>query len=117
MRHKDRIPDLLEWKRLPDHFYFSKFFDPYIKREFEVIRTVNVNNSEQFEIHSWSIFYTWLIVSHSSLYCQRCFDAPLRIPDHRARDGSRFDRRLPNLLLLPPMVFFPRFCQMRVSLL
>nr|AAN75157.2 ZNF1 [Cryptococcus neoformans var. grubii] len=44
VRHKDRIPDLLEWKRLPDHFYFSKFFDPYIKREFEVIRTVNVNN-------------------------------------------------------------------------
>lgn len=56
MRHKDRIPDLLEWKRLPDHFYFTKFFDPYIKREFEVIRTANVNNSEQFEIQSWSIF-------------------------------------------------------------
>nr|AAN75616.2 ZNF1 [Cryptococcus neoformans var. neoformans] len=44
VRHKDRIPDLLEWKRLPDHFYFTKFFDPYIKREFEVIRTANVNN-------------------------------------------------------------------------
>lgn len=49
MRHKDRIPDLLEWKRLPDHFYFAKFFDPYIKREFDVIRTADVNNSEQFE--------------------------------------------------------------------
>nr|AAV28764.1 ZNF1p [Cryptococcus gattii] len=44
VRHKDRIPDLLEWKRLPDHFYFAKFFDPYIKREFDVIRTADVNN-------------------------------------------------------------------------
>jgi hypothetical protein len=46
VRHKDRIDDLLAWKRLPDHFYYIKFFDPYIKREFEVIRTENVNNSE-----------------------------------------------------------------------
>nr|AEG78625.1 ZNF1 [Cryptococcus gattii] len=44
VRHKDRIPDLLEWKRSPDHFYFVKFFDPYIKREFEVIRTASVSN-------------------------------------------------------------------------
>ncbi|OCF37587.1 hypothetical protein I316_00713 [Kwoniella heveanensis BCC8398] len=44
VRHKDRIDDLLKWKKLPDHFYFVKFFDPYIKREFEVIRTEMVNN-------------------------------------------------------------------------
>ncbi|RSH90248.1 putative PHD type zinc finger protein with BAH domain-containing protein [Saitozyma podzolica] len=44
VRHKDRIDDLIAWKRLPDHFYFIKYFDPYIKREFEVIRTENVNN-------------------------------------------------------------------------
>ncbi|WVQ84001.1 hypothetical protein IAT38_006146 [Cryptococcus sp. DSM 104549] len=44
VRHKDRVDDLLAWKRLPDHFYFAKFFDPYIKREFEVIRTETVNN-------------------------------------------------------------------------
>lgn len=49
MRHKDRIPDLLEWKRSPDHFYFVKFFDPYIKREFEVIRTASVNNGGLFK--------------------------------------------------------------------
>jgi hypothetical protein len=36
---------LIAWKKLPDHFYFVKYFDPYIKREFEVIRTENVNNS------------------------------------------------------------------------
>lgn len=45
VRHKDRIEDLLAWKRRPDHFYFVKFFDPYIKREFEVLRTENVHNS------------------------------------------------------------------------
>ncbi|WRT65032.1 uncharacterized protein IL334_001974 [Kwoniella shivajii] len=44
VRHKDRIDDLLKWKKLPDHFYFVKFYDPYIKREFEVIRTEGVNN-------------------------------------------------------------------------
>nr|XP_031861887.1 uncharacterized protein CI109_002716 [Kwoniella shandongensis]KAA5528959.1 hypothetical protein CI109_002716 [Kwoniella shandongensis] len=44
VRHKDRIDDLLKWKKLPDHFYFHKFFDPYIKREFEVIRTESANN-------------------------------------------------------------------------
>lgn len=45
MRHKDKIPDLIAWKHTPDHFYFHKFFDPYSKREYEVVRTVTVNNS------------------------------------------------------------------------
>lgn len=45
VRHKDRIDDLLAWKKRPDHFYFIKYFDPYIKREFEVLRTVNATNS------------------------------------------------------------------------
>ena len=45
VRHRDRIEDLIKWKRLPDHFYFAKFFDPYIKREYDVIRTENVKNS------------------------------------------------------------------------
>ncbi|OCF76650.1 hypothetical protein I204_02349 [Kwoniella mangroviensis CBS 8886] len=44
VRHKDRIEDLLKWKKSPDHFYFVKFYDPYIKRDFEVIRTEAVNN-------------------------------------------------------------------------
>ncbi|ORX34360.1 hypothetical protein BD324DRAFT_635569 [Kockovaella imperatae] len=44
VRHKDRIEDLIKWKRLPDHFYFAKFFDPYIRKEYEVIRTENVRN-------------------------------------------------------------------------
>lgn len=31
---------------MPDHFYFFRFFDPYIKREYEVVRTESVANSE-----------------------------------------------------------------------
>lgn len=46
VRHKDRIEDVIKWKKLPDHFYFVKYFDPYIKREFEVLRTEAVNNSQ-----------------------------------------------------------------------
>lgn len=45
VRHKDKISDLIAWKHTPDHFYFHKFFDPYSKREYEVVRTVTVNNS------------------------------------------------------------------------
>ena len=45
VRHKDRIQDLIKWKSLPDHFYFVKYFDPYIKREYEVLRTESANNS------------------------------------------------------------------------
>jgi hypothetical protein len=51
VRHKDRIDNLLAWKKMPDHFYFTKFFDPYIKREYEVLRTESVQNSESVK---WS---------------------------------------------------------------
>lgn len=44
VRHKEKIEDLIAYKQNPDHFYFSKFYDPYIKREYEVLRTASVNN-------------------------------------------------------------------------
>jgi hypothetical protein len=44
VRHKDKISDLGAWKKLPDHFYFYRAFDPYIKKEFEVLRTRDINN-------------------------------------------------------------------------
>lgn len=52
VRHKEKIEDLIKWKHTPDHFYFAKFFDPYIKREYEVLRTASVNNSAWC---SWAI--------------------------------------------------------------
>ncbi|WWC87223.1 uncharacterized protein L201_002111 [Kwoniella dendrophila CBS 6074] len=61
VRHKDRIDDLLKWKKLPDHFYFVKFYDPYIKRDFEVIRTESVNNIPQDVKKSLMSRYEYLV--------------------------------------------------------
>jgi hypothetical protein len=43
--HRERISDLGGWKKRPDHFYFNRLFDPYIKREFEVLQASAVRNS------------------------------------------------------------------------
>ncbi|TRM57900.1 hypothetical protein BD626DRAFT_438803 [Schizophyllum amplum] len=42
--HRDKIPDLSSYKKRPDRFYFSRLFDPYIKKEFEVIQSSDVRN-------------------------------------------------------------------------
>ena len=44
VKHKDRIPDLIAWKKRPDRFYYNRLFDPFIKREFEVILTSEIRN-------------------------------------------------------------------------
>jgi hypothetical protein len=44
--HRDKINDLAGWKKKPDRFYFNKLFDPYIKKEFEIIQTADVRNRE-----------------------------------------------------------------------
>jgi hypothetical protein len=46
VRHKDKIADLQVWKRKPDHFYFQRVFDPYIRKEFDVLRSADVTNCE-----------------------------------------------------------------------
>lgn len=42
--HRDKISDLAGWKKRPDRFYFNRLFDPYIKKEFEVIQSTDVRN-------------------------------------------------------------------------
>jgi hypothetical protein len=42
--HRDKITDLAGWKKRPDRFYFNRLFDPYIKKEFEVIQANDVRN-------------------------------------------------------------------------
>jgi|SRR5882762_8118331 hypothetical protein len=42
--HRDKITDLSGWKKRPDRFYFNRLFDPYIKKEFEVIQSADVRN-------------------------------------------------------------------------
>lgn len=42
--HRDKISDLSGWKKRPDRFYFNRLFDPYIKKEFEIIQSTDVRN-------------------------------------------------------------------------
>lgn len=42
--HKDKISDLSGWKKRPDCFYFNRLFDPYIKKEYEIIQSSDVRN-------------------------------------------------------------------------
>lgn len=44
IRHRDKIADLVAWKKKPDRFYFHRLFDPYIKKEFEVLLSTDVTN-------------------------------------------------------------------------
>ena len=50
--HRDKLSDLSGWKKKPDHFYFYRLFDPYIKREFEVLLSTDVRNCE-WAYSSW----------------------------------------------------------------
>jgi hypothetical protein len=47
VRHREKIENLHEWKKKPDHFHYSRLFDPYIKREYEMIRTSTVTNGKR----------------------------------------------------------------------
>lgn len=42
--HRDKISDLAGWKKRPDRFYFTRLFDPWIRKEFEVIPAVTIRN-------------------------------------------------------------------------
>ncbi|CCM01335.1 uncharacterized protein FIBRA_03384 [Fibroporia radiculosa] len=42
--HRDKISDLAGWKKRPDRFYFTRLFDPWIRKEYEVIPATTVRN-------------------------------------------------------------------------
>ncbi|KAJ7066423.1 hypothetical protein C8F01DRAFT_981507 [Mycena amicta] len=42
--HRDKISDFSGWKKRPDRFYFNRLFDPYIKKEFEIIQSIDCRN-------------------------------------------------------------------------
>ncbi|ELU44273.1 ZNF1 protein [Rhizoctonia solani AG-1 IA] len=50
VRHKDKISDLQAWKKKPDHFYFQRVFDPYIRKEFDVLRSADVTNLAERDV-------------------------------------------------------------------
>lgn len=45
--HRDRISDLAGWKKRPDRFYFTRLFDPWLRKEFEVIPATTVRNGRR----------------------------------------------------------------------
>lgn len=57
--HKDKLHDLSGWKKRSDHFYFHRLFDPYIKKEFEVLLTSQIRNRERH--HPFSL---WRNLTH-----------------------------------------------------
>lgn len=44
VRHRDMISNLVGYKKKADCFYFHRFFDPYIKKEYEVLLSRDLNN-------------------------------------------------------------------------
>ncbi|KAI0738659.1 hypothetical protein C8Q80DRAFT_255981 [Daedaleopsis nitida] len=44
VHHRDRISDLAGWKKRPDRFYFTRLFDPWLRKDFEVIPATTVRN-------------------------------------------------------------------------
>jgi hypothetical protein len=37
VKHKSHIDDLAAWKKEPNHFYYEKLYDEYLKRDYEVV--------------------------------------------------------------------------------
>lgn len=56
--HKDKLANVTEWKRKPDRFYFHRLFDPYIKKEFEVLLSTDVRNCQFFFYLFWLLNVT-----------------------------------------------------------
>ena len=48
--HRDKLSDVSGWKKIPDHFYFHRLFDPYIKKEFEVLLATDVRNRKLYTL-------------------------------------------------------------------
>ncbi|KAF8909530.1 hypothetical protein CPB85DRAFT_1221968 [Mucidula mucida] len=42
--HRDKISDLAGWKKRPDRFYYNRLFDPYMRKELEIIQSTEVRN-------------------------------------------------------------------------
>ncbi|KAF8645071.1 hypothetical protein AX16_008129 [Volvariella volvacea WC 439] len=96
--HRDKISDLAGWKKRPDRFYFNRLFDPYIKKEFEIIQSTDVRNlpdhirstlisryeyvvAEKEVIPALTDTYRaceacrgWCSPSHDTLQCHHCKD-------------------------------------------
>ena len=65
--HRDKITDFAGWKKRPDRFYFNRLFDPYIKKEFEVIQSHDVRNRMSLTINIFSFFIIKMSDRHMTI--------------------------------------------------
>ncbi|KAL7414873.1 hypothetical protein BDY24DRAFT_414071 [Mrakia frigida] len=66
VRHKDQIEDLTKWKQKPDHFFYNKFFDPYIKRELEVVSVSLIRNLPTKVLETLKTRYQYIIAEREA---------------------------------------------------
>lgn len=52
VKHKDKIADMIAWRKRPDSFYYNRLFAPFLKREFEVILVSEVHNRQCYTLLS-----------------------------------------------------------------
>lgn len=95
VRHKDMIPDLTAWRKAPDSFYFFRFFDPYIKKEYEVLRSRDINNRKFITACILPLSNTKNICSPATH--KVCSNLPLRIRGLRAGGRARSHRPFSNV--------------------
>jgi hypothetical protein len=96
--HRDKISDLSGWKKRPDRFYFNRLFDPYIKKEFEVIPSHDVRNRKP------RIFPHCVKLPNKYYYCNV-------VPDH-IRDvlTSRYEFVVAEKEVIPDLTDTIRLC-------
>ena len=58
VKHKEKIPDLIAWRKKPDRFYYHRLFDPFIKKELDVLPTSDIHNCEFISPNSVTLVCT-----------------------------------------------------------
>ncbi|KZS94685.1 hypothetical protein SISNIDRAFT_452773 [Sistotremastrum niveocremeum HHB9708] len=67
VRHKDMISDLTAWRKKPDRFYFSKVFEGYMKREFEVLPVRDIHNLPKYIKHILASRYDLIVTEKETI--------------------------------------------------
>lgn len=78
--HKSEFGDLDEYKKSPDHFYFTQVFDRFMHKWFEVIPTVQVVNVPENVKKALDLRWKYIVVEASKVKeltsdakrCKRC---------------------------------------------
>ncbi|KAG5644870.1 hypothetical protein DXG03_007511 [Asterophora parasitica] len=84
--HRDKISDLSGWKKRPDRFYFNRLFDPYVKKEFEIIPSTDVRNLPDNIRETLISRYEYVVAEKEMI--PDLTDAVRLYPDERGGDNT-----------------------------